>query len=114
MEPQPREVVWLRGDVQSPPFSREARLEAGALLRRLQSHERLKMPHLRTMESIGARCHELRIRDHPNSWRIILRLDPEAIVILDVFRKQSEKTPERVIQNCRQRLAMYDTARKGR
>ncbi len=103
MEPQPREVLWLRGEVQSPPFSREARLEAGALLRRLQNYERLGMPQLRTMTTIGARCHELRIRDHSNSWRIILRLDSDAIVVLDVFPKQSEKTPERVIENCRRR-----------
>jgi phage-related protein len=114
MELQPRDVVWLRGEVRSPPFSREARLEAGALLRRLQNYERVGMPHLRTMTSIGARCHELRIQDHPNSWRIILRLDPEAVVVLDVFRKQSEKTPESVVQNCRRRLALYDAARKGR
>ena len=30
MERDEKEVVWLKGEVKSPPFSREARIEAGA------------------------------------------------------------------------------------
>ena len=33
-------LVWLRGEIKSPPFSADARLEAGVLLRRLQRGER--------------------------------------------------------------------------
>jgi hypothetical protein len=33
-------LVWLRGEVKSPPFSKDARLEAGFLLRRLQPARR--------------------------------------------------------------------------
>jgi len=29
-------LVWLHGEVKTPPFSKKARLEAGFLLRRLQ------------------------------------------------------------------------------
>ena len=29
-------LVWLKGEVKTPPFSSQARLEAGLLLRRLQ------------------------------------------------------------------------------
>jgi len=29
-------LVWLKGEVKTPPFSTRARLEAGLLLRRLQ------------------------------------------------------------------------------
>ena len=32
-------LVWLHGEVKSPPFSGAARLEAGLLLRRLQRGE---------------------------------------------------------------------------
>jgi len=39
-----RPVVWLRGEVKSPPFSKEARIEAGFLLRRLQRGEVLGLP----------------------------------------------------------------------
>jgi phage-related protein len=40
------------------------------------------------MASVGARCHELRINDVDNTWRIIYRIDVDAIVIFDVFPKK--------------------------
>ncbi len=39
------------------------------------------------MPGVAARCHELRIQDVGATWRIIYRLDPEVIVIVDVFAK---------------------------
>jgi len=99
-----KDIVWLRGEVKSPPFSAEARLEAGVLLRRLQRGERLGLPHSRPMPIIGRRCHELRIVDQDATWRIIYRVDPDAIIILEVFAKQSSQTPAQVIEACRQRL----------
>lgn len=56
-------LVWLRGEVKTPPFSAAARLEAGTLLRRLQGGEKLSMPHSRPMPAIGPRCQELRVVD---------------------------------------------------
>ena len=56
-------LVWLHGEVKSPPFSRPARLEAGFLLRKLQRGDMLSMPHARPMPSIGPQCHELRVHD---------------------------------------------------
>ena len=104
-------LVWLRGEIKTPPFSPEARLKAGGLLRRLQLSESLGMPHSRPMPTIGVRCHELRVRDGRHSWRIVYRVDPDAIVILEVFAKSSRQTTDRVIQDCRRRLRMYDGAR---
>ena len=46
-------LVWLHGKVKTPPFSAEARIEAGTLLRRLQRGERLGMPASRSMPIIG-------------------------------------------------------------
>ena len=46
-------LVWLKGEVKTPPFSAEARVEAGFLLRRLQKGESLGLPHARPMSSIG-------------------------------------------------------------
>lgn len=100
-------LVWLAGEIKTPPFSSEARVEGGFLLRRLQRGEQLDMPHSRTMSSIGARCHELRIRDRDQVWRIIYRADVDAIVILEVFSKKSRSTPKRVIGDCRRRLREY-------
>ena len=108
MTPLDKPLVWLRGEVKTPPFSLEARLEAGVLLRRLQRGESLSLPHSRPMPVIGPRCHELRIVDRDKTWRIIYRVDRDAIVIADVFRKTTQQTPKRVIDDCRRRLSQYD------
>ena len=105
-----RNLVWLEGEIKTPPFSRQARLEAGILLRRLQDGESLGMPHSRPMATIGRRCHELRIPDESATWRIIYRLDRDAVVILEVFSKKARSTPRRVIETCRARLGRYDEA----
>jgi phage-related protein len=101
-------LVWLHGEIKTPPFSKVARLEAGFLLRRLQSGEKLGLPWSRPMPSIGSRCHELRINDENIIWRIIYRIDTDAIVILDVFQKQTQRTPQNVIERCKKRIQMYD------
>ena len=103
-----RALVWLEGEVKTPPFSQAARLEAGFLLRQLQEGEKLAMPHSRPMPSIGSRCHELRIPDENDTWRIIYRLDHDAIVILDVYSKKAQQTPKKVIDVCKKRLMRYD------
>jgi phage-related protein len=103
-------LVWLEGEIKTPPFSLEARLEAGYLLRKLQQGQTLAMPHSRPLPSIGARCHELRINDERATWRIIYRIDSDAIVILAVFSKKSRTTPKAVIDACKKRLRDYDNA----
>lgn len=104
-------LAWLRGEIKTPPFSQEARVEAGVLLRRLQMGETLGMSHSRPMRAIGRHCHELRIRDDRADWRIIYRVDPDAIVILDVFAKTTPKTPDKVIADCKRRLQLYDQSK---
>lgn len=101
-------LVWLRGEVKTPPFSHAARLEAGYLLRLLQEGELFGLPHSRTMPVIGPRCHELRITDEGGTFRILYRADVDAVVILDVFRKKTEQTPRSVIETCKRRLRNYD------
>ena len=107
-------LVWLHGEVKTPPFSRDARIEAGCLLRRLQRGELLSMPHSRPMPEIGRRCHELRIVDGEQTWRIIYRIDPDAIVIAEVFSKKTRETPAPVIERSKQRLLRYDEAAGSR
>lgn len=110
MNAMDKPLIWLHGEVKTPPFSPTARLEAGLLLRKLQRGERLGMPQSRTMPTIGPRCHELRITDAGVTWRIIYRIDSDAIVILEVFSKRTRVTPESVIETCRQRIRSYDNA----
>jgi len=62
------------------------------------------------MPSVGPRCHELRVLDRGHQWRILYRLDSDAIVILEVFAKTTPQTPRTVIDACRERLRGYDEA----
>jgi len=101
-------LVWLHGEIKTPPLSRPARLEAGFLLRRLQQGERLSLPWSRPMPSIGQRCHELRINDEHAAWRIIYRIDADAIIILEVFQKKTQKTPRSIVEICKKRIRLYD------
>ena len=103
-------MVWLEGEIKTPPFSLEARIEAGVLLRRLQRGEVLTMPHSRPMPTIGPRCHELRVRDRDQRWRIVYRVDDDAVIIGDVFCKSSRRTPLAVLRATRRRLREYDRA----
>ena len=103
-------LAWLHGEVKTPPFSLVARLETGFLLRRLQHGERLSMPQSRPMPSVGPRCHELRINDASVQWRLVYRIDADAVVIAEVFAKKSARTPKVVVEVCRRRLKEYDHA----
>ena len=107
MSPGDKPLVWLAGEVKTPPFSAEARVEAGFLLRRLQRGDTLSMPHSRTMPTIGSGCHELRIVDRDATWRIVYYVDTEAVVILEVFSKKTKETPKQVIATCKGRLRAY-------
>jgi len=108
MSPKDKPLAWLHGEVRTPPFSKQARLEAGFLLRLLQRGESIGMPHSRPMPSVGARCHELRIIDRNVSWRIMYRIDPAAILLVEVFSKKTGKTPKAIIELCKKRLKEYD------
>jgi len=105
-------LVWLEGKVQSPPFSLEARRQAGWLLWRPQRGEALTMPDSRSMPTIGPRCHELRIPDRATgkTWRIIYRIDADAIVIADAFAKKTRATPKAVVSRAVRRFRKYDEA----
>lgn len=103
-------LAWLHGEVKTPPFSLEARRYAGFLLRELQNGRSLSMPDSRPMPQVGTRVHELRINDIDNkcSWRVIYRIDSDAIIIAEVFLKKTQKTPNQILEVCKKRLNRYD------
>jgi phage-related protein len=108
MNRKDKPLVWLHGEIKSPPLTSDARIETGYLLRRLQTGENLSLPHSRPMPSIGRRCHELRIDDQTKTWRIVYRLDSDAVLILEVFEKKTRKTSKEIIENCKRRIRLYD------
>ena len=102
--------MWLHGEVKTPPFSQAARIEAGYLLRLLQKGQALGLPRSRPMPVVGPRCHELRVRDAGADWRVVYRLNADAVVILEVFSKKTRATPKGVIDASIRRLKEYDRA----
>lgn len=107
-------LAWLHGEIKTPPLGGNARLLAGFLLRQLQRGETLSMPHSRPLKTISGGVCELRIPDDHRDWRVIYRVDEDAIVIVEVFEKRTQKTPKKVIEACRRRLATYDLLKRER
>ena len=104
----------MHGEISTPPFSANARIEAGYLLRQVQKGMKLFLPQSRPMPSIGTRCHELRINDENLTWRIIYRIYTDAILIMEVFEKKTNKTPKSIIDICKQRIRRYEADIKKR
>jgi phage-related protein len=112
-EPSRKPVVWLHGEVKTPPFTPQGRQEAGMLLRLLQEGERLGMPQAEPLPDVGPRCGALRVRDAEHNWRIMYRIDSDAILVVEVYRKKTRKIPDEVIVRCKQRVKQYDATAKA-
>lgn len=97
----------LHGEIKTPPMSVEARREAGFLLRQIQEGILLSLPASRPMPEIESRCHELRVRDGSHDWRVVYAVEPDAILILEVFEKGSKRTPQQAKEVCRKRVREY-------
>lgn len=113
MSPHDKPLVWMHGEISTPPFSDTARIETGYLLRQLQKGTSLSLPQSRPMPSIWENCHELRINDENLTWRIIYKIYADAILILEVFEKKTNKTPKSVIDICKQRIKRYNADARG-
>ncbi len=72
------------------------------------------MPQSRPMPVLGAQCHELRIPDREQLWRIVYHIADNAIAILEVFSKKTRSTPSQVVEVCRKRLASFLKAAANR
>jgi phage-related protein len=49
---------------------------------------------------MGARCDELCIHEERRAWRVMYRVDDDAIVTAEVFAKTTPQTPPAVIRQC--------------
>ena len=103
-----RPLRWLHGEIKTPPFSAKARKEAGDLLRILQRGLALGMPRAERLPIVGPRCGALRVRDDQHNWRIMYRVDADAVLVIDVYDKKTRKIPDAVIDRCKKRLRNYD------
>jgi phage-related protein len=48
------------------------------------------------------------VSDDRETWRIIYRLDEDALLVIETFKKKTQKTPVDVLRVCRKRLSVYD------
>lgn len=108
--PERKPVVWLHGEIKTPPFTEAGRWEAGELLRALQQGEMPSMPHAEPLPVVGPGCGSLRVRDGGHNWRIVYRLDADAVIVLEVYAKKTARIPQEIIGRCRRRLRDYDAA----
>jgi phage-related protein len=107
-KPARKPLVWLHGEVKTPPFTPQGRQEAGMLLRLRQEGEPLHRPHAEPLPIIGPRCGALRVRDADNNWRIVYRIDSDAVLILNIYPKKTRKMPAAVVARCQERIKRYD------
>jgi len=70
------------------------------------------MPQAEPLPDVGSRCGALRVRDAEQNWRIMYRIDADAILVLEVYSKKTRKIPDEVIGRCKQRLKQYDLPKK--
>lgn len=108
MSGKDKPLVWMHGEILTPPFSVTARIETGFLLRQIQKGIKLSLPQSRPMPSIESRCHELRIKDENVTWRIIYRIYTDVILVLEIFEKKTNRTPKSVIYACKHRITDYE------
>ena len=71
------------------------------------------MPQSEPLTNVCSRCGALRVRDAEHNWRIMYRVDPDAVLILEVYAKKTRTIPRSVIARCKQRLKAYDEAVKA-
>lgn len=102
-----KDLVWLSDGIESPPFSESAKREAGYFLRLLQKGEFIEEPISKPLPKICKDCHELRINDKNITWRILYHIAEDDIVLLEIFKKKTRKTPQSVIETATQRLKRY-------
>jgi ribosome-binding protein aMBF1 (putative translation factor) len=56
VKPARKQAIFLHGEIKTPPFSEEARHEAGSLIGELQDGVQVKYPHAEPLTNVGPRC----------------------------------------------------------
>ena len=105
-----KEVAWLGCEIKTPPFSEKARIAAGELLGDLQEGRMPVFPHARPLPDVGKGCLELRVRDGDLFWRVLCRVDDDAVIVGGVFPKKTAKLPRQEKESFLRRLAAWDNA----
>jgi phage-related protein len=86
-------------------FPKEARLQLGRGLYRLQIGEQLGMPNSRPMPVVGRSVSELRVKGADGIYRVFYYLaSPKGILVFHAFAKKTQRTPSVEIELAGKRL----------
>lgn len=87
-------------------FPDEARREAGFQISLVESG--LEPDDWKPFPTIGPGVREIRVRERSGAFRVIYQATlPDAVLVLNVFQKKAQRTPQREIEKARDRLAAY-------
>jgi len=62
----------------------------------------------RLLRPAGAASHGVVLFPRAVTWRILYRIDGDAVIIAEVFAKKTSATPKLLIDTVKRRLAAYD------
>ena len=99
-----KKLIFLTPVLEDRRFPIQARKKIEKLLDQLKNGAMLPMPISKPFPDIGKGCHELRILDF---WRLVYKIDTDAIVVLEIFPKKTQTMPQSVINTCQTRLKAY-------
>ena len=86
-------------------FPTDVRRELGKAIFDLQAGAKLTMPLSRSMSSVAAGVHELRIRDRAGVYRVFYYTKlGDSVLIFHAFTKKTQATPHHEIALAQQRL----------
>jgi phage-related protein len=86
-------------------FPKEVRRELGYLLYRLQQGDTLTMPHCRPMPTVATGVCELRVKGKDGQYRLFyFAVSKQGIFAIHAFKKKSQKTPKRDLDQARVNL----------
>ncbi len=86
-------------------YSDEARSKIGFLILQLQWGQRLVMPLSRPMPVVALGVEELRVKCSDGTYRVFYCVkSSKGILVLHVFEKKTQKTPQYEIETGRKRL----------
>ena len=108
-----KDLVWCGDSLEClKAFPESSRRKTGHELSNVQAGE--EPSDWKPMSSIGQGVKEIRIKDEYGAFRVIYiaKLE-EAIYVLHVFQKKSQRTEQKDIELARKRLSMLRGERNG-
>jgi phage-related protein len=103
-------LVWGGRGNQNPSVLAKSQIGSGIFASETAAERNARHASFSTAAVDWSAVPELRINDERSAWRIVYRIDSDAIIILDVFSKKNRTTPKVIVDLCKRRLREYENA----